>query len=138
MRAFSTIAAACLVTACSPSTDSPGAEAGDKITVTVHVIFDADRALAPDTPVPANASVLDAMNAAAADDPRFTLTTQGQGDMVYISAIDGVREDRGAGRYWLFCVNGAVANLGAASYQLDDADEIAWKRTTYPWDCTLD
>ena len=45
----------------------------------------------------------------------------------FISAINGHEQDEEAGKYWLFDLNGEMAEVGAAELELSDGDLVEWK-----------
>ena len=45
----------------------------------------------------------------------------------FISAINGYEQDEEAGKYWLFDLNGEMAEVGAAELELSDDDLVEWK-----------
>ncbi|MGO4939325.1 DUF4430 domain-containing protein [Fundicoccus sp. Sow4_D5] len=45
----------------------------------------------------------------------------------FISAINGVEQDEDAGKWWMFDVNGAMGETGAAETELQAGDLIEWK-----------
>lgn len=55
----------------------------------------------------------------------------GEGEMAFVTSINGRRADEGAREYWSFWVNGEMAQVGAGSYMTKDGDLIEWKIATY-------
>ena len=49
----------------------------------------------------------------------------------FINAINGVEQDATANKWWLFDVNGEMAQKGAAETELKAGDLIEWKLETY-------
>lgn len=45
----------------------------------------------------------------------------------FISSINGYEQDDAEGKYWLYDVNGEMAEVGAADFELSDGDQIEWK-----------
>lgn len=45
----------------------------------------------------------------------------------FVSAINGHEQDTEAGKYWLYDVNGEMAEVGAAELELADGDLVEWK-----------
>ena len=45
----------------------------------------------------------------------------------FISAINGVEQNADAGKWWVFDVNGAMGEKGAAEIELQAGDLIEWK-----------
>ncbi|MFQ5574505.1 MAG: DUF4430 domain-containing protein [Terriglobia bacterium] len=46
---------------------------------------------------------------------------------VFVEEIDGVANDKRAGKYWLYYLNGDFAALGASVQTLDEGDVVLWK-----------
>lgn len=44
----------------------------------------------------------------------------------FITSIAGYEQDVEANAYWLYEINGEMAQIGAAEYVLEDGDEITW------------
>lgn len=45
---------------------------------------------------------------------------------VFVTSINGTRNDQGANLWWQFCVNGVYAAKGAANQGLGDGDRVKW------------
>lgn len=45
----------------------------------------------------------------------------------FISSINGYEQDEDSGKYWLYDVNGKMAEVGAQELELSDGDHIEWK-----------
>jgi hypothetical protein len=59
--------------------------------------------------------------------PPLAVVTQGSGQGVYVTAIDGVIQNAGGnGYWWVYFVNGAEPDVGANAYLLKDGDSVAW------------
>jgi len=59
--------------------------------------------------------------------PALAVQSQGVGDGVYVTAIDGVVQDSGGNQYWwVYAVNNAEPPIGANAYKLKDGDSVAW------------
>jgi hypothetical protein len=44
---------------------------------------------------------------------------------VFIEEINGIKG--GEGRYWIYYVNGVLANVGVSNYKINNGDIISWK-----------
>ncbi|WP_234118647.1 DUF4430 domain-containing protein [Clostridium hydrogenum] len=54
--------------------------------------------------------------------------TTGSGYMLYISAIDGLREkEHGKNSGWIYYVNGESPDIGCGGYKLKTGDKVTWK-----------
>ncbi|WP_299116376.1 DUF4430 domain-containing protein [uncultured Winogradskyella sp.] len=76
---------------------------------------------------PNQTSVFNLMNDASSCNPPVKFTFEGNGDSAYLTSIDGVENNQnGNGYYWVFLVNGKMANVGFAAYKLSDNDSVVW------------
>ncbi len=65
--------------------------------------------------------------AAAGVAPPLDVQTQGAGQGVYVTAIDGVVQNQdGNGFWWVYLVNGSEPPLGANAYVLQGGESVAW------------
>jgi hypothetical protein len=59
--------------------------------------------------------------------PLLAVQSQGAGQGIYVTAIDGVVQNQdGNGFWWVYFVNGAEPSVGANAYVLNGGDSIAW------------
>lgn len=49
----------------------------------------------------------------------------------FISAIEGYEQDADNGLYWLYYINGESAEVGAADYAPEEADQIEWRLESF-------
>ena len=64
--------------------------------------------------------------------PPLNVVTQGSGQGLYVTSIDGVvQNDGGNGFWWVYLVNGAQPTVGAGAYLLADGDSVAWDYKHY-------
>lgn len=68
--------------------------------------------------IPSGSSVFDLMTA-------LNVPFEEQGG--FVTSIKGISQDTGAGKYWVYYINGEYAPVGAADYIVQDGDEITWK-----------
>lgn len=54
----------------------------------------------------------------------------GEGEMAFVTAIDGVAADPSS-QFWALYVNGEMAQVGAGSLVTETGDEITWKLETF-------
>jgi hypothetical protein len=78
----------------------------------------------------AEMTVLDAMEAAGKHPHGITLKFRGKGATALLTRIDDV-ENEGAGRNWVYRVNGKVADRGMGVFELHSGDTILWKFEKY-------
>ncbi len=45
----------------------------------------------------------------------------------FVDGIDGVKSDTLRGKYWIYYINGAKAQVGISTYELNSKDIITWK-----------
>ena len=57
----------------------------------------------------------------------FSLTYTNYAYGAFIEEIDGVRSDKNQSMYWLYYINGKLANLGVSSQKVKEGDVILWK-----------
>jgi len=56
----------------------------------------------------------------------FTLDYRESGLGVFIEEVYGIKNNGTENKYWLYKVNGQLANVGASSYRIKEGDEITW------------
>jgi hypothetical protein len=50
-----------------------------------------------------------------------------QGDLAFVTSIDGVANQPLGGRWWQYWVNGELGGVAANKYQLLDTDSVVWR-----------
>lgn len=59
--------------------------------------------------------------------PPLAIQSQGSGQGIFITAIDGVVQNQsGNGYWWTYYINTQPAQVGCDAYLLQDGDSIAW------------
>jgi hypothetical protein len=76
-------------------------------------------------------TVLDALEAAARRQRGITYVHRGSGEMAMITAIDGLANEGGAGRNWIYRVNGQLADKSCGVYEIRPKDVIFWTFGSY-------
>jgi hypothetical protein len=66
------------------------------------------------------------MEAAANMTPPLDHKVRGSGKMTFLTSLDGVANGEGAGRYWLYEVNGQLAEVSFAVKPLAPGDRVLW------------
>jgi hypothetical protein len=66
------------------------------------------------------------MDAAAQMTPPLEYKVRGSGKMTFLTSLDGVANGEGAGRYWLYEVNGQLAEMSFAVKPLAPGDRVLW------------
>jgi len=59
------------------------------------------------------------------------VVTSGEGEMAFVTSIDGRAADSSKNEFWELVVNGASSQVGAGSYTVQDGDKIEWRISTY-------
>ena len=49
----------------------------------------------------------------------------------FVTSINGISQDPGANKFWLYYVNGEFAQVGAGDYIVQEGDEIIWKLESF-------
>ncbi len=126
-----------IVSGCKPPTASNGAAAhppGVKPTgPAVELVIDFDDGFQKHYKLPwrESATVLDALESASRRQRGITYTVRGSGDMTMVTAIDGVANQGGDGRNWIYRVNGRLADKSCGVYETQPDDVIMWTFGTY-------
>ena len=145
------------VSAHDPSRDAPAnpsgpaaPEAGDKVSLTVDfgngrvrrfddiawhdgmtvadLLAAVRRAAASPSPAIAAPSPSEAAPPSPTSSPSgLTYTVQGAGSEALLTAIDGVANEGGRGRNWLFSVNDQPADRSFGAYVLRPGDRVLWR-----------
>ncbi|WP_240644182.1 DUF4430 domain-containing protein [Antribacter gilvus] len=55
----------------------------------------------------------------------------GEGEMAYVTGIDGRVADQAANEFWALYVDGEMATVGAGALVTEDGQEITWKLETF-------
>jgi hypothetical protein len=66
------------------------------------------------------------MEAAARMTPPLEYKVRGSGKMTFLTSLDGVANGEGVGRYWLYEVNGQLADVSFAVKPLASGDRVLW------------
>ncbi|MEX0978259.1 MAG: DUF4430 domain-containing protein [Pirellulales bacterium] len=75
-------------------------------------------------------TVLDAMETAQKHPHGITFAQRGSGASTLITQIDDVK-NQGAGKNWLYSVNGKLGTVGVGAYRLKPRDAILWEFKVY-------
>jgi hypothetical protein len=57
----------------------------------------------------------------------FDVQSKGSGQTAFVFAINGVQNENGDGRNWLFRVNNELAHEGSGTYSVKPGDTIEWQ-----------
>lgn len=49
----------------------------------------------------------------------------------FVTSINGVSQDTAANKYWMYYINGELAQVGAGTYIVQEGDEITWKLESF-------
>jgi hypothetical protein len=75
-------------------------------------------------------TVVDLLAAAAKHPHGITFETRGSGASTLVTRIGDLKNE-GAGRNWLYSVNGKLANVGAGAYKLGAGDAVLCEFKVY-------
>jgi hypothetical protein len=59
-------------------------------------------------------------------EPRVSLRTQGSGELLFLTDLNGVSNEGAGGRNWTYSVNGQPADRSLAVYELRPNDHVLW------------
>ena len=71
------------------------------------------------------ATVFDILKKVSADN-NFSFVYKESDLGAFIEEIYGIKNDVGANKYWMYKVNGQLANVGASGYKINNGDVIEW------------
>src|SRR3989344_6909905 len=57
--------------------------------------------------------------------------TSGEGEMAFVTSIDGRAADSSKNEFWELVINGEPSQVGAGSYLVQEGDKIEWRISTY-------
>jgi hypothetical protein len=78
--------------------------------------------------VPEGSSVFDLMTAATKQFNNFSFRgREFPGLGFFVEEINGLSQDKKAGMYWIYYINGQKAQVGISQYKLKENDVITWK-----------
>ncbi len=78
--------------------------------------------------VPEGSTVYDLMAAAASKYNNFSFKGKEFGGIgFFVEEINGLAQDKGEGRYWIYYINGETAKVGVSQYKIKENDVISWK-----------
>ncbi len=78
-----------------------------------------------DEVLPVSSTVFDLLKQSSRTN-NFSLKYQPSQMGVFVEAIAGVKNDNATNKYWLYKVNGKLANVGASGYVMQNNDVIEW------------
>jgi hypothetical protein len=67
------------------------------------------------------------MGAARKFRPGVTFTQQGEGEQAFLTSLEGVANEGGAGRYWLYSVDGEHGKVSFAVQPLEAGAAVLWE-----------
>ena len=56
---------------------------------------------------------------------------EGEGEMTFVTALEGRKANSEKREFWEFLVNGGSSQVGAGVYAIQNGDQIEWKISTY-------
>ena len=57
--------------------------------------------------------------------------TSGEGEMAFVTSINGRSADSAKNEFWELLINGESSQVGAGSYEVQDGDKIEWRVSTF-------
>jgi hypothetical protein len=108
--------------------DLVAAEPGQQTVVLVIDYADGVEKHFRELPCPADATVLDIMQAAQRHPRGSQFVYRGSGDRAFLTQIDNVKNE-GSGRNWIFAVNGELGKRSFAVSKVKAGDRVLWKFT---------
>ncbi len=124
-----------ILSGCDRSSDSGSAMEHDDVAATVSFLLtidggDDEKSASWPLNCPPETTVLGAMQRAQ-QAGLLKLTSSGNGEMAFVSAIDGVENEGGNGKHWIFYINGEIAKRGCGAVVIQPFDEIDWRFEVY-------
>jgi hypothetical protein len=58
--------------------------------------------------------------------PALEFAERGTGDMAFLTSLDGVANDPSIGRFWIYEINGRIAERGIGAQSLEAGDRVLW------------
>jgi len=124
-----------IVTGCDRSFDSGSAIEVDNTAATVSFLLtidfgDGKKSASWPLNCPPETTVLKAMQRAQQAE-LLKLTASGSGEMAFVSAINGIENEGGNGKHWIFYINNEIAKRGCGAVVIQPFDEIDWRFEVY-------
>ncbi len=76
--------------------------------------------------LPVGSTALDFLRLAG-DKGGFAVEVKDSSLGAFVEGIYGIKNESEAGKYWMYKVNGELAQVGAGEYKLKDGDRIDWQ-----------
>ena len=122
---------------CNNATEEPPAEAAERSSADLNpfqltIEFGDSRDSVVDSlTFTENLTALDLLLAIAAK-RRIEVDYDGQGASAFVTAIDGVVGGQDGNEWWIYTINGELANVGSGALILQEGDQVLWKPGKYP------
>jgi hypothetical protein len=59
--------------------------------------------------------------------PSLVFTQRGEGKLAFLTSLEGVANEGGAGRYWIYSINGDDGQVSFAVQELEPGDAVLWE-----------
>ena len=92
-----------------------------KASVTINPGSESQVLSVQDLEVEEGSTALDATNQVA------EVETSGEGEMAFVTSIDGKVADVNNNEFWELVINDEPSKVGAGSYEVEDDDKIEWR-----------
>jgi hypothetical protein len=75
----------------------------------------------------AGMTIGDLLRAAEQFRPALAFTHQGDGEMAFLTSLEGVANEGGDGRYWIYSVDGATGTVSYEQQALEPGSAVLWE-----------
>ena len=96
-----------------------------KASITINLGNESQVLSVQDLEVEEGSTALDATNQVA------EVETSGEGEMAFVTSIDGRVADASKNEFWELIINGEPSQVGAGSYKVRSGDKIEWQVSTF-------
>jgi len=123
---FSIVALLFCAIGCDSTKELPAELQRDIGTVTLEVDFGGDkRSKSIDVVCSPDSTVLQSLERAR-EMKKLKFDSRGVGETVFISAIDGMKNEGSGGKNWIYKVNGELGDKSAGIYEVNPGDRVTW------------
>lgn len=110
-----------------PPSGTASPSSSQKETIKVELVLDHGTIKTYFMEVPKGTSVYDLLKEASTEHNFSLEVSYDPAYGAFIEEIDGIRNNSKEGKYWLYYLNGRLANMGASSQKLSPGDKVLWK-----------
>ena len=132
-RVWLAVIAVLLAVGWYPATSQRSAQADEPRTVRLVVDYgDGVEKHFTSLPWKADMTVLDVLQAAARHPRGIRFQHRGSGSTAFVTSIDGVKNEGGKGRNWVYRVDGKLGDRSCGVYRVKAGQKVLWAFATYP------